>query len=136
MLKTQRVHIVQEFHAPVSALYATLSEHQNLNAIFAPAKITRLSNGSDARNGVGSARKMSMPLAPSFVETNTAYRENELIEYKITSGIAPIKEHFGRMQFTDLGNRTRLEGRVPVVGLLVKLALQDGIARGLKKLKF
>ncbi|MEY2863441.1 MAG: hypothetical protein RLY58_1148 [Pseudomonadota bacterium] len=142
MRNTQRVHVVQEFNAPIEAVFATLSEHENLNQIFFPAKITRLTDGQGARNGVGSSRKMSIPLAPSFVETNTVYDENQRIEYKITSGISPIKDHLGVMQFTDLGGRTRLEytitfkGRLPLVGPLVKLALQDGVSRGLKKLRF
>ena len=64
--------------------------------------MTRISDGKDARNGVGSARKMSIPLTPSFVETNLVYKENELIEYAITSGISPIKGHRGVMKFTDV----------------------------------
>ncbi len=143
MLKTQKVYVIHEFDAPIAKVFATLSEHENLSKIFAPAKVTRLKDGQDARNGVGSARKLSIPLTPSFVETNLVYRENELIEYAITSGIAPIKEHRGVMKFIDLGGtRTRLEytisfkGRVPFIGPIIKLALQDGVARGLKKLRF
>ncbi|MBJ8478495.1 SRPBCC family protein [Acinetobacter pittii] len=143
MLKTQKINIVQEFDAPVDKVFATLSEHENLSKLFAPAKVTRISNGKDARNGVGSSRKMSIPLTPSFVETNLVYKENELIEYAITSGISPIKGHRGVMKFTDLGNnRTRLDytisfkGRVPFIGPIIKAALQNGVSRGLKKLKF
>ena len=142
MLKMQHINITQEFNAPVEKVFAILSEHENLNKLFAPAKVTRLSDGQDARNGVGSARKLSIPLTPSFVETNLVYRENELIEYAITSGIAPIKAHRGVMKFTDLGNnRSRLDytisfkGRVPFIGPIIKLALQNGVSRGLKKLK-
>ncbi|ENU26363.1 MULTISPECIES: SRPBCC family protein [Acinetobacter] len=142
MLKTQHINIIKEFDAPVEKVFATLSEHENLNKIFAPAKITRISNGKDSRNGVGSARKMSIPLAPSFVETNLVYQENKLIEYAITSGIAPIKAHRGIMKFSDLGNnRSRLDysitfkGRVPFIGSIIKIALENGINRGLKKIK-
>ncbi|MCH7331551.1 SRPBCC family protein [Acinetobacter modestus] len=142
MLKTQHIKIIKEFDAPVEKVFATLSEHENLNKIFAPAKITRISNGKDSRNGVGSARKMSIPLAPSFVETNLVYQENKLIEYAITSGIAPIKAHRGIMKFSDLGNnRSRLDysitfkGRVPFIGSIIKIALENGINRGLKKIK-
>ncbi|ENW96391.1 SRPBCC family protein [Acinetobacter sp. NIPH 298] len=142
MLKMQQINITQEFNAPVEKVFATLSEHENLNKIFAPAKVTRLSDGKDARNGVGSARKLSIPLTPSFVETNLVYVENERIEYAITSGIAPIKDHRGVMIFTDLGNnRSRLDytimfkGRVPYIGAIIKVALQNGVSRGLKKLK-
>ncbi len=142
MLKTQHINIIKEFDASVEKVFATLSEHENLNKIFAPAKITRISNGKDSRNGVGSARKMSIPLAPSFVETNLVYQENKLIEYAITSGIAPIKAHRGIMKFSDLGNnRSRLDysitfkGRVPFIGSIIKIALENGINRGLKKIK-
>ncbi len=142
MLKTQKIHIVQEFNAPVAALFATLSEHENLNKIFAPAKVVRIKDGDTSRNGVGSVREIRLPLAPATEETNVVYTENELIEYTITSKGGPIKNHYGSMKFFDLGARSRLEytitfkGRVPVIGLLIKLALQDGIKRGLKKLKF
>jgi len=143
MLKTQRVYVVQEFDAPIAKVFATLSEHENLSQIFAPAKVTRLNDGKNGvRNGVGSARKLSIPLTPSFIETNQVYIENERIEYAITGGFAPIKEHRGVMKFIDLGNRTRLEytiefkGRVPFIGPIVKAALQDGVTRGLKRLKF
>lgn len=141
MLKTQKIHVVQEFDVPVQTLFAALSEHENLSQIFAPMTITRIEDGKDSRNGVGSARKMSLPLAPAFVETNLVYRENELIEYAITKGIAPIKNHYGVMKFTDLGNRSRLDytiefkGRLPLIGPIVKFGLENGIKKGLKKLK-
>lgn len=141
MLKTQKIKVVQEFDMPVQQLFDTLSEHENLRQIFAPMRITRLSDGKDSRNGVGSARKMSLPLAPSFVETTLMYRQNELIEYAITQGISPIKNHYGVMKFTDLGNRSRLDyqiefkGRVPLLGAVVKRVLENGIRKGLKKLK-
>lgn len=141
MLKTQKVHVVQEFDFPVAQLFAALSEHENLRQIFAPLRIQRIQNGQDSRNGVGSARKMSLPLAPSFVETTLVYRENELIEYAITEGLAPIKNHYGIMQFIDLGTRSRLDyriefkGRLPLIGLIVKASLQNAIKKGLKNLK-
>lgn len=141
MFKTQRIHIVKEFDFPVSQLFALLSEHENLSTIFFPVKVQRLNDGTTSRNGVGSARKLSLPPAPPFVETTLVYEENKLIEYAITSGKLPIKNHRGVMKFTDLGSRSKLDytiefkGRIPLVGLITKLALQNGIKNGLKKLK-
>ncbi|XID75391.1 SRPBCC family protein [Alkanindiges sp. WGS2144] len=141
MSKAQKVHIIQDFDFPVAQLFQTLSEHENLRQIFAPVAIKRVQNGQDSRNGVGSARKMSLPLVPSFVETTLVYRENELIEYAITKGITPIKDHYGIMKFINLGERSRLDytiefkGRLPFIGTVVKLGLENGIKRGLKKLK-
>ena len=136
----QRIEIVQEFPIPVSRLFAYLGEHENLATIFAPAKIKRISNGHDARNGVGSAREMRILAGPSFVETVTAYKENELIEYRITRG-SPLKNHHGVMRFYEFNGGSRLhytitfEGKFPLVGPIVRAALDQGIRRGLKKLK-
>jgi uncharacterized protein YndB with AHSA1/START domain len=137
----QRIEVVQEFSAPVEKVFAYLGEHENLEAIFAPAKIKRISSGQGARNGVGSAREMKILIGPSFVETVTAYKENELIEYTITRG-SPLKNHHGVMRFYSTANGgSRLhytiifEGKFPLVAALVKPALEMGIRRGLKKLR-
>lgn len=141
-MKTQRVYVEHTFPAPVAKVFAALAEHENLALLFAPAKVTRLRDGWSERNGVGSARKLSIPLTPPFVETTQVYRENEVIEYAITSGISPIKDHYGVMKFSDIGgNQTKLEytiefkGRVPVIGPVVKVVLQNAIGQGLKKLR-
>lgn len=137
----QRIEIVKEFSAPVDRLFAYLGEHENLAIIFAPAKIKRLSDGKGARNGIGSAREMKILVGPSFVETVTAYKENELIEYRITRG-SPLKNHQGVMRFYPTaagGSRLHytivFEGKLPLVGEIVRAALDQGIRRGLSKLK-
>ena len=142
MAKLQQVHVEQEFNFPVATLFGLLSEHENLGKIFFPAKVTRIKDGNTSRNGAGSARRLQIPLTPSFVETTLVYKENEQIEYAITDGIAPITNHYGVMKFIDLGNnRSKLDytiefkGILPGVGPLIKALLQDGITRGLKKLK-
>ena len=86
----QRIDIHQDFPIPVEKLFAYLGEHENLEVIFHPTKIRRIADGQGARNGVGSAREMRALGGPAFVETVTAYRENELIEYRITRG-SPLK---------------------------------------------
>lgn len=137
----QRIEVVKEFSAPVERLFAYLGEHENLEAIFAPTKIKRISDGQGARNGVGSAREMRILVAPSFVETVTAYKENELIEYRITRG-SPLKNHHGVMRFystADGGSRLHytivFEGKLPLVGALIKAGLESGIRRGLNGLR-
>lgn len=136
----RHIEIVRDFPVPVERLFAYLGEHENLERIFAPARVRRLSDGQGARNGVGSAREMRLPLAPSFVETVTDYRENEFIEYRITRG-SPLKNHRGAMRFYRIPGGTRLhytiefEGRFPLVAELVKPLLEDGIRRGLKKIR-
>lgn len=137
----QRIEIVQEFPVPVNRLFAHLGEHENLEALFAPARIKRISDGEGARNGVGSAREMRILAGPAFVETVTAYKENELIEYRITRG-SPLKNHHGVMRFyptVDGGSRLHytivFEGKLPLIGTLIKPVLEMGIRRGLKGLR-
>jgi hypothetical protein len=137
----QRIEIVQEFPAiPVNRLFAWLGEHENLATIFAPAKIKRLKDGYEARNGVGSARELSILGGPPFVETVTAYTENELIEYRITQG-SPLKNHHGVMRFYEFNGGSRLhytitfEGKVPLLGNIVRVLLDRSIRKGLKKVR-
>lgn len=136
----RQIEITKDFPFSVEKLFAYLGEHENLGIIFAPAKIRRISNGQGARNGVGSAREMRILAGPAFVETVTAYKENELIEYRITRG-SPLRNHLGCMRFTRTPGGCRLhytiefQGRFPLVAEIVAPVLEQGIRRGLKKIR-
>lgn len=137
----QRIEIIQTFPFSVDKLYRFLSDHHNLELIFAPAKIKRIKDGKDSVNGVGSTRWMKLPLAPAFHETVTEAEENKLIRYAISKG-SPLKNHQGVMHFSETGNggsmlhyTIEFEGKLPLVGPVVKAVLDQGIRRGLKKLK-
>lgn len=136
----RHIEIIKDFPIPVNRLFAYLGEHENLAIIFAPASIRRISDGQGARNGVGSAREMRIGPGPSFVETVTAYKENELIEYRITRG-SPLKNHRGVMRFSEIPGGTRLhytiefQGKFPLVAEIVKPVLEQGIRRGLTKIR-
>jgi uncharacterized protein YndB with AHSA1/START domain len=136
----RHIEIIKDFNAPVERVFAYLGEHENLGIIFAPASIRRISDGQGARNGVGSAREMKILVGPSFVETVTAYKENELIEYRITRG-SPLKNHRGVMRFSAIPGGTRLHytiefaGKFPLVAEIVKPVLEQGIRKGLNKIR-
>lgn len=134
----QRINIHQDFAIPVEKLFAYLGEHENLETIFHPTRIRRIADGQGARNGVGSAREMRALGGPAFVETVTAYRENELIEYRITRG-SPLKNHLGVMRFSSTPTGSHLhytiefEGKLPLIGRLIRAVLERGIRQGLRK---
>ncbi len=139
-MKQQRIEIIYDFPQPVDKIFAWLGDHNNLGQIFAPFNVKRIQDGQQHINGVGSVRKLSaFPLLP-VEETVTAFQLNQLIEYRVTSKLAPIKEHLGVMLFEPYNGGTRLryticfKGVVPLLGPVVKLALQQGIKRGLGKL--
>ncbi|MEH3033609.1 MAG: SRPBCC family protein [Aeromicrobium erythreum] len=135
-----RVHVTHVFASDPATVHAALSEHENLGAVFAPAKITRVRDGDTSRNGVGSVRRLKIGPLPAFEETVTRSEEPSLIEYEITKG-GPLKGHWAVQNLTPTAQGgTRLEYRIgfdaPVPGLakVVGLALTRSISAGLPKL--
>jgi uncharacterized protein YndB with AHSA1/START domain len=137
-MRLHHIHVRQEFAKPVDRIFAHLSEHENLSAVFAPARVERVRDGEDGhRNGVGSTRKLSFAGLMPFEETVTEFVEGERIVYRITKG-SPLRGHEGVMAFSALPDggtlldyRIQLGSPVPGLAATVKLALSRSIARGL-----
>ena len=137
----QRVDITKQFSFSVDKLFDFLSDHSNLEIVFAPAKVKRVKDGADSPNGVGSTRRMKLPLAPAFEETVTKLEPNKLIEYRISKG-SPLKNHLGTMRFSETPNggsqlhyTIEFESCVPLVGPVIAAGLTQAIRRGLGKLQ-
>jgi len=134
-----KVEVRQNFSCSVEKLFNHLSVHKNLEKVLAPAKIKRIKDGEDVLDGLGSVRKISLPLMPSFDETITVREPNERIEYKITRG-SPLKNHHGIMRFSENGSGSHLHytitfsSKVPFLAPVIGAALQQAISRGLKKI--
>lgn len=136
----KQVDIVQTFPFPVEKLFAFLSDHENLQAIF-PLKIRRVRDGQDSINGVGSTRRMTAPGGlVSLEETNTRVEPNSVIEYTISKGGWPIRNHYGIMRFYPFEQGSRLhysihfDTAIPGAAALVAKGLELPIRAGLKKL--
>ena len=139
-MSSQFIQMNVEFNAPVETVFATLSDHEAMGKVL-NAKVKRIKDGQDDVNGIGSVRRITpVPLA-DFEETVTAFEPNKLVEYTIPKG-SPLKNHLGRMVFSENGGKTHLhytiqfEPKVPVPlsGLVVKSVLEKVILRGLHKL--
>ncbi|GAA5132142.1 SRPBCC family protein [Alloalcanivorax gelatiniphagus] len=139
----QRIEIDKTFPFPVDRLFHHLSQHENLSELFSPIRVRRVKTGIDDPNGVGSVRRMALPLpmAPPFEETVTDFEPDQRIGYRITRG-SPLRDHKGEMVFSSHGDGgSRLQytivfrGKLPLVGPLVKTALESSIRRGLNKLR-
>ena len=134
----QRIDLVHDFALPVDRVYAYLSEHENLGPLFG-ATVTRLRDGDTSRNGVGSVRQLRVVPFPSFEETVTAAVPDELVEYRITRGGFPVKDHSARMTFTPQGAGTRLRyeialgSQVPGADRVVAAVLARNIRKGLRQ---
>ena len=139
MATPQRVHITHEFKSDPQTVFDKLAEHENLGPVFG-AKITRVSDGTTSRNGVGSVRRIKIGPLPGFEETTTTARPNTLIEYKITKG-SPLSGHWGRQELTPTpSGGTRLnytigfDSAIPGLAAVVGKVLAAAISKGLPKL--
>jgi uncharacterized protein YndB with AHSA1/START domain len=133
----QRVLTERDFDQPPERVFAYLSEHENMGALF-PVRVERVRDGENGeRNGVGSVRRLSFAGLLPFEETVTAVEPNRRIEYRITKG-SPMRDHRGEMLFSERdGGRSHLRYEIafrsPVPGLAqaVAASLRRSIRKGL-----
>ena len=128
------------FNAPVATVFAELSDHNKMGKILG-AKVKRIKDGKGDVNGIGSVRRITpVPLA-DFEETVTGFEPNKLVEYTVTKG-SPIKNHLGRMVFSEDNGKTKLHYTIqfdmklgiPFTGFILKSVLETVINSGLQKL--
>lgn len=134
------IQMNETFNAPASTVFAELSDHEKMGKVLG-AKVKRIKDGKGHVNGIGSVRRLTpVPLA-DFEETVTGFEPNKLIEYTVTKG-SPIKNHLGRMVFSESNGKTHLHYTIqfdmklgiPFTGFLLKTVLEKVISSGLHKL--
>ena len=133
-------HTVEIVHAstrPVQALFEDLADHDRLRQVFG-VPVRRIRDGEGELNGVGSVRRLGVgPLG--FEETVTALEPHRSIEYRITRGAGPVRNHRGRLEFASVGAGSRVIWTIdydtlPIVGTALHAVLARVIKRGLGKL--
>jgi len=136
-MRAHHVHVEHHFAKGPEQVFAYLAEHENLGEVFG-AKITRLSDGEGARNGVGSVRRLQIGPLPPFEETITEFVAPERIVYRITKG-SPLRGHVGVMTFAPAGGGTdfvydiRLASPIPGLAAIVRAGLTRSITASLAK---
>lgn len=134
-----RVRVTHTYTSDPKTVFEALSEHENLGPVFG-AKVTRKNDGDTSRNGVGTARKLKIGPLPPITETVVVSEPNTTIEYKITAGGFPLKDHYGvqRLTPTDDGGtkldytiafNTVIPGFAPVVAKQLTAALSKGLPK-------
>ena len=137
----QHINITQSFNAPVDTIFNIITDHEAFGQVI-NSKIKRVADSKDEnKNGLGSTRRVSTFPAPAFEETVVAFEPNELMVYVVSKG-SPIKNHKGRVEFSDEQGKTRLnytinfEPKLPFLffGPILKNAIEKSIRDGLKRL--
>lgn len=136
----RRVHLTHDYAASRPQVFGYLAQHENLGPMFG-ARVTRVRDGADEPNGVGSTRSLKVGPLPPFEETNVEVVPDALIRYRITKG-GILKNHEGVMTFVDLpGGGCRLtwtitfDGKLPGVGAAVEALLTRSISKALPSIE-
>ncbi|HWY23980.1 MAG TPA: SRPBCC family protein [Nevskia sp.] len=136
-MSQQKVEVVQDYSKPVAEVFSYLADHNNLGKVFG-IPVRRVRDGQGDVNGVGSVRRLGIgPLA--LEETVTALSPNRSIDYRISKGGGPIRNHSGKLEFSGSGRGSRVawtihfDSPLPLVGPVVKLVLGQAIRLGLKR---
>lgn len=124
----KRIEIVQDFALPVERVFAYLAEHENLGPLFG-ARVERLRDGHETRNGVGSVRRLKVTPLPSFEETVTGFEVGEYVEYRITKG-SPLKDHVATMRFARRGSGCTL---TYIIAFRAPRLVEGVVAAGLER---
>lgn len=133
-----RIQLAHDSRLPLAQLFARLSDHNQLSSVLG-APVRRIRDGKAETNGVGSVRQIG-PALLGLEETVTASVPNQSIEYRITRGGFPLKNHLGQLAFSETAKGSRVEWTIefdsalPLVGGLIRFALNQGIGRGLRRL--
>ena len=128
----QNIQISQSFNAPVETIFNILTDHEAFGQVI-NARIKRVVDSQgENKNGVGSVRRINAFPAPAFEETVVTFEPNQLMEYVISKG-SPIKNHMGRMEFSEEHGQTRLEYAIIFEPKLPFLPLGSIIAKAIEK---
>lgn len=141
MMSRQHIEIRQSFNAPVEKVFSILTDHESFGRIIGTNIKRVVDSQGDNKNGVGSTRRISSPPIPAFEETVTKYEPNRLMEYFVSKG-SPIKNHIGRMAFTEEDGKTNLyytidfDPKWPFVllGGFLRQAIDKPIRKGIERL--
>ncbi len=135
----QQIAITQSFNAPIDTVFTALTDHNNFG-IVVKATIRRIKDSdSENVNGVGSIRRITPLPFSHFEETVVTFEANQLMEYVVSKG-SPIKNHKGRMEFSEIDGKTQLrytidfEPKIPFLGKLLKGLIEGPLVKGLKAL--
>jgi len=137
-MSQQKIEVVGESRKPVEQMFAALADHNQLGRVLG-IPVRRVRDGRDDINGVGSVRRLG--LGPLGVEeTVTLLEPNRRIEYRISKGGGPVRNHRGKLEFSGSHKGSRVtwtiqfDSPLPLFGPLLKLVLSQGIRLGLKRI--
>ena len=138
-MSSYTIDIRETVPVPRDRVFALFADHSRFGRILG-ARVQRVRDSHDSNpNGVGSVRRIPLAGPLALEETVTGFESGSLIEYTITSK-SPVKNHLGRIRFTDTADggtevhyRITFDDIVPLTGKPIQSALEKGIRKGIKR---
>jgi uncharacterized protein YndB with AHSA1/START domain len=129
----------ESLRRPLPEVFEALSNHNNMGKLFG-APVKRIKDGpAGDLNGVGSVRQLG-PSGPLAVhETVTAVVPLQRIDYFVSKGGAPMKNHQGQIRFEATPQGTHVQWQIdydmpPLLGGIVRQVLTKVLTRALRSL--
>ena len=137
-MSRHQLKVEHRFKAELPDVYQRLADHERLGQVFG-VPCHRIQAGESDPDGTGSVRRISLwPLA--IEETVVDSKVGRFIDYRITRGGWPLRDHRGRISFSQKAGEVLVEWEIhfnaPInlLGLVIASGLQRIIGRGLKKI--
>lgn len=134
----QTISLTQTSSRSVSQLFTLLADHQQLAQVLG-VPVARVRDGQETLNGVGSVRRIGPPII-GVEETVTAMETDRFIEYRISRNGGPIRNHRGRLDFSENAGGSQVHWQIefdaplPLMGQGIAAGLKFALGRGLKRI--
>jgi len=114
-----QIRIQESLQVSVQQAFEALSDHNGLGRLMG-VPVKRLVDGTGEPNGLGSVRQIGLPVV-GVQETVIGFEPQRSIQYRITKGGFPMRNHQGAVHFEPAGTGCRVRWEVdydmpPVLG--------------------
>jgi uncharacterized protein YndB with AHSA1/START domain len=124
----ERVEVERVIPQPIERVFDRYTDHAGWSDWAGVGKVRLVQEGAPDRNGVGAVRAFAS--TPGLREEVVLFERPSRMEYRVTAGPVPMKDHLGEVMFAREGeNATRLTWRVsfrskiPGIGWLIARGL-------------
>lgn len=125
--------------APVSRVWAVLSDHEGMSSWGPGLQVTLARPGSPEPNGVGAQRRIkAVPGMAPLVEEVVAFEPDQRLSYRGVSGV-PFRNYVGDVVLRPSGSTTEIsytvsaDNRLPGVAAVLAHGLLFALKRAVKQ---
>jgi uncharacterized membrane protein len=133
-----QIRIDETLQASVQQAFSVLSDHNGLGRLMG-VPVKRIVDGATELNGLGSIRQIGLPVL-GIQETVTGFEAQRMIQYRITKGGFPMRNHQGAVFFESAGTGCRVRWEVdydmpPMLGNAITAVLNKVLRQAVLRVR-